>query len=173
MDDDFPAAFDWLLQDEGTDYVDDPDDHGGPTRYGITQRSWSGYIGRAATAAEIAALTLEEAHAFYRALYWEPLQMHRIRDRRIKVALFDIAVVAGIPRAVKLLQAALPSLKEDGILGPVTRDRINAIPAPGVLMVYAREVSLFFLRLVEADPAQMKFARGWLSRCWRLASLAI
>jgi lysozyme family protein len=49
------AMFDDVLRREGG-FVDHPADRGGPTKYGITQRTLGHYLGRAVDRAEVEAL---------------------------------------------------------------------------------------------------------------------
>jgi len=81
----FQAAFTLVVGAEGG-YVNDPNDPGGETKYGISKRSFPDV--------DIANLTLEQAQQIYLTRYWEPLQ---IDDKPWNIALlkFDAAVNQG------------------------------------------------------------------------------
>ena len=67
----FEACLPVILAAEGG-FVDDPHDPGGATNLGITLATLSGWFGRAATIAEIEALTPESVSPIYRSRYWNP-----------------------------------------------------------------------------------------------------
>jgi lysozyme family protein len=64
---DIDAILDEVLRREGG-YVNHPADHGGPTKFGIIAKTLGDWrrLGRAATAQEVAALTVEDSRAIYR-----------------------------------------------------------------------------------------------------------
>jgi lysozyme family protein len=155
-------------------FVDDPVDHGGPTKFGITIRWLSDVLGRTVTRDEIAALTRDQAIIYYRrwteaSLAWvfvpcvagagpvvDPLAM----------AVLDASVHHGIDRAVRLLQLAL-AVKVDGVVGPKTRAALEALAPDRRLRLAVRmstERMRFMARLVERNPAQLRFLEGWLDR---------
>lgn len=166
---DFETAFQWLLVNEGTEYVNDPHDHGGPTRYGVTQRGLSEHLGRAVSAEEVQALTLDAARAFYLSEYWGPLRCQAIADQAKVTGVFDLSVVAGRRRGVLLAQAAAPTTV-DGDLGPVTLTTINQATRTRFICSLVAGADQFFAGIVETDPSQLRFLRTWLRRADRLLS---
>ena len=144
-----------VLEAEGG-YVNDPDDPGGKTKYGISQRSYPDL--------DIAALTEADAIAIYRRDYWNA---GRCDELPIPVAAFMFgALVQHRPRtAKKLLQHAL-GVKADGIIGPTTIRTAHKADIKSLL------VDLFASRLVlYADlsvGSRAKFRRGWFRRMCRL-----
>jgi lysozyme family protein len=167
----FQAAFEWLIQDEGTAFTNDPADHGHATRFGVTAASLGAWRGSAATDDDVRALTLEQARAFYREMYWGPLGCESL-PFTTATALFDIAVLCGISRAVRFAQSAL-RLKPDGQLGPATTEAIRRAPPAAFIVSFAHRAADHFVRLADNDPTQARFLRGWLDRAWRLVELAI
>lgn len=111
----FDEAFDRLFAAEGG-YVNDPNDPGGETRYGISKRSYPGV--------DIKNLTIDGAKAIYRADYWAELD---IFPDVLRFQLFDFAVNSGVETAIRHLQKAL-HVADDGHWGPVS---IAALAAAG------------------------------------------
>lgn len=113
------------LKVEG-EFVDHPADPGGATKFGITQRTLSDWLGRTATTDDVRNLEWETAKSIYRKNYWEPLRADEMPPA-LAILSFDVAVNSGIRASVKNLQRALnhggASLITDGIIGNKT---INA-----------------------------------------------
>src|SRR5688500_3822527 len=101
----FDTAFDRLIGHEGG-YVNDPQDPGGETNWGISKRSYPNV--------DIKALTRDGAKAIYLADFWNPLAD---ADPAIKFQVFDFAVNGGLPVAIRKLQAAI-GVADDGHWGP-------------------------------------------------------
>ena len=59
-----------LLAHEGG-YSNYPDDPGGPTNFGITLADYRRYVKAGATAADVRAMSIDEAKAIYRHRYWD------------------------------------------------------------------------------------------------------
>lgn len=152
----FSAAFAKTFAFEGG-YVDDPDDPGGPTKYGISQRAYPELC--------IETLTKDEAMAIYKRDYWTRCRYAEITVAAIAIELFDVAVVCGPRRANMLLQEAARRanghyLEIDGILGERTLAEVNECDNPAHLLAELRlqEVG-YFLRL-----KRPKHLAGWITR---------
>jgi lysozyme family protein len=151
-------------------YSNDPADHGGATNFGIIQRTldhWNGIHPELNFPADVKNLTMEQAEVIYRADYW---RWDGIIDGRIQIKLFDIAVNAGIQRAVKILQQAVNHIKqtkwlaEDGMLGSKTEGEANAISPVILLNGICEQQKAFYYAIVARDDSQRKFLKGWLKR---------
>jgi lysozyme family protein len=112
--DDFNKAFALIVGIEGG-YVNDPNDPGGETKYGISKRSYPNV--------DIASLSLEDAEAIYQKDFWVPAGCPDMPPRLAFVVL-DCAINNGVTRAIMFLQQTL-NLIVDGELGPVTRAAIQ------------------------------------------------
>lgn len=89
----FQDAFDTVVGEEGG-YVNNPNDPGGETKYGISHRAYPDE--------DIANLTLERAQFLYKRDYWDALGL----DDRLPgyaLVLFDCAVNNGVNAARVLL----------------------------------------------------------------------
>ena len=72
---DFDSWVRMVLQHEGG-YVDDPNDKGGQTNKGITQKNFSEFIGREASEEDMRDMSEQQAIDFYRDL-WEKMNLDR------------------------------------------------------------------------------------------------
>lgn len=145
----FDEAFARTIGHEGG-YVNDPRDPGGETKYGISKRAYP--------ALNIATLTLDDARAIYLRDYWQAAGCP-MAPEAIRADLFDTAVNAGVGRAIRLLQRAVGAA-EDGVIGPKTRDAINATEP---LRLVARFNGARLAHLASL-PTWPTFGRGWTLR---------
>ncbi len=149
----FEEAFALLMAVEAG-YVNNPNDPGGATRWGVTERVARsyGYTG------DMFDYPLEEAKKVYKASYWN---MTRVDDlpEDIRYDVFDASVNSGIQQATKWLQAAC-GVKVDGRIGPET---INAAHAMDAQML-KRRFTGYRLQFMTDLPTWGSFGRGWAKR---------
>lgn len=153
---------DGLIEREGG-YVHDPVDRGGPTHYGITQRTLRAWRGQVVTPADVRRLTRDEARAIYRRRYVDAPGFATLPDP-LRAQVIDNAVLSGTRQAVKDLQRAIGGVTVDGRLGPQTR---AAFARRGVAVVHAQLIQVRAARIgriVQRRPEQARFLRGWLAR---------
>lgn len=154
---------DALIQREGP-YCDRPADRGGPTCWGITQATLGLWRGGSVSAAEVAALTKDEAKTIYRRRYVEDPHFDRIQDQALREAVVDAGVNHGTTRPIKWLQAFLHLVPIDGILGPATLLRINAVDPRDLRRALAAARVRFYGRIIADDHDQAENAAGWADR---------
>jgi Putative secretion activating protein len=106
----FDLAFDRLIGHE-RGYVNDPNDPGGETNWGISKRTYPDL--------DIAALTREDAKAIYLRDFWLPVQGETL-PASIAYQLFDFAVNSGIDTAIRYFQRAI-GVADDGHFGPYSK----------------------------------------------------
>lgn len=152
------AAWAWILRAEGGE-VDDPDDRGGYTRYGISQRAYPNE--------DIASLTKARARQLYCQDYWQRAGCDRLDDARLAVVHFDAAVNHGVGRAIRLLQEAA-GVTVDGLIGPETLGAANGGDPRILIVELLGRRALFYHKIVSSDDSQGRFLRGWLLRTFRL-----
>tara|TARA_B100000287_G_scaffold228562_1_gene215468 strand:- start:3056 stop:3529 length:474 start_codon:yes stop_codon:yes gene_type:complete len=150
----FDEIIEKVLEHEGG-YVNDPDDPGGETKYGIAKKFNPDV--------DIKNLTIEGAKEIYYEKYWKPSKADQLPDR-LKHIYFDMVVNFGQGGAVRVLQQAAISkghdIKVDGGIGPNT---IKAIQNVETDRVRAYRV-LKFANIVIKRPTQEKFWLGWFRR---------
>ena len=110
----FDKAFEIIIGHEGG-YVHDYRDPGGETKFGISKRAYP--------TLNIKDLTLDDAKTIYLADYWNAFDGDLLPDSA-RLMVFDCAVNCGVTAAKKLLQRAV-GVKDDGIIGPKTKQAIS------------------------------------------------
>lgn len=147
--------------------VDDPDDPGGITNFGISLRFLKSEVNRYATDQDIIRLTPEAAEELYRIHFWERC---RCGDMPAPLALvvFDCAVNQGCGAAAKLLQRSV-GVTVDGVIGPITIQAVNDDLAWNGLVVdfAARRAKRY-----AATRGVEKYGRGWYTRLIEAVRLA-
>lgn len=116
--------------------------------------------------------------AFYRLRFWTPIGGDALNDLALACSLFDCAVNLGVKKAVSFLQRALNVLSKNGALsgylqqdwdyGPATGRALKAqLAAKGsaalVKAIDGMRIN-HYMNLIDHDPAQGRFAHGWLAR---------
>lgn len=152
-----------IMAREGSQYTNDPIDRGGPTKFGITQKTLSEFRARPVTPEEVAELTEEEARSIYFQLYVRGPGFGKIVNDRVMTLAVDCAVNHGRSRCIKWLQA-IAGVTQDGVLGPVTADAINRMDGQTVYKRLLAQRVRSYGRLVTDDPTQARFAAGWANR---------
>ena len=153
----FDQAFDYVIGKEGKE-TNDPDDNGGHTKFGISQKAYPDL--------DISALTLEKAKEIYRSEYWDAIKGDELPDG-LGFALFDAAVNQGVKTASKFLQRAL-RVADDGVIGPATIAAANRASFSELIVNFSAERAMHYAGL---DDFQ-KFGKGWFCRLIYTARIA-
>lgn len=150
---DFERAFDLLITHEGG-FSNHPDDPGGATMYGVTEvvARAEGYTG------PMRDLSLDFAKKVYRKRFWDACRCDQMPDV-IRYPLFDAAVNSGPSQAIKWLQVAV-GVKADGVIGPVTQQTVNVLPA----QVTRQKMIGNRLRFMTNLNNWPSFSKGWARR---------
>lgn len=149
----FQQIFDRLIGHEGG-YVNDLQDPGGETNWGVTKRTAqaNGYTGNMKT------MTRQQAYEIYRRAFWLRYNCEQMPDA-VVYQFFDAAVNHGFGNASRMLQRAVGVL-DDGIIGKYSLEAINRNPISDTLMVLNGERLNFYTRLKNFD----RFGKGWVNR---------
>lgn len=149
---DFDEVFNRVVGIEGG-YVNDPQDPGGETKFGISKRSYPDV--------DIGALTVDGAKLIYRRDFWDPLVADRL-PASVVYELFDFAVNSGIATAVRYLQRAL-GVADDGNFGPASKAAAAGCGEAALIMALVAERLDFMTRCKNWDHA----GKGWTRRIAR------
>jgi lysozyme family protein len=163
------------LKHEGG-YANVSGDTGGETYRGISKKSnpdWPGWAilekHKPLTRGDIIndSALKDAVCELYFAKYFQKNNFHLIRHSVVALQMFDFAVHGGF--SVTKLQKQINKLfncelKEDGILGPITIEKINRLE-PELLahqIIFLRREHL--QTIVQNNPIQAKFEKGWNNR---------
>jgi lysozyme family protein len=162
-------------------YVDDPDDPGGATNFGVTIHTMR-RLGLDLTrdgvidALDVRALTRDQAVTLFIDHYYQRPGIARLPES-LQASVFDMYVNAGA-NAVKILQRLLREMGQeiavDGLIGPQTvaaAEAATKLAPDHIADAYGIARRNYYLSLADARPASRKFARsraggkgGWIKR---------
>ncbi len=165
----FEKSIEYILEIE-KGFVNDPDDHGHATNFGITQDTLARWRKRPVSIEDVRTMDVTEAKEIYKAWWWNALDLDKISDQRVATALLDVGVNFGIVRSSKLVQQSVGA-KIDGQLGPITQASINCLSRTIFLAKFIDVVQDFYVNIVIQDQTQLKFLRGWINRSQKMLSL--
>ena len=143
-------AFDKVIGHEGG-YVNDQNDPGGETKYGISKRSYPDE--------DIAGMTLTRAKEIYKRDYWDKCKCGEL-PHPLDFVTFDAAVNSGCGRAAKWLQQAIPGVTVDGIIGKQTLTTAKVFDGYAL----AARASAHRLHWMAGLPTWEHFGKGWARR---------
>jgi lysozyme family protein len=162
-------------------YVNDPDDPGGPTKYGVTihtlRRLGLDLNGDATIDADdVKVLTRAHAVSIFVEHYFRRPKIDRL-PQALQASVFDMYVNSG-GNAVKILQRLLGDMRivvdVDGVIGAQTQDAAKRAwdAAPDHLVdAYGIARRNYYYDLADRRPASRKYARrrdggkgGWIAR---------
>lgn len=155
-DEKFLKAVNQVLTHEGG-YVNDEQDPGGETNFGISKRSYPDL--------DIKTLTKEQAIEIYHRDWWLKYGYCELRDDALAGKVFDLSINMGPGVAHTLLQLAvmcssLITIRIDGKIGPKTIKACNDHPVPTLLLATLRLKAVQYY----ADLGKEKYLRGWVYR---------
>lgn len=150
---DFEQAFAFLMAHEG-EYVNDPNDPGGETKYGISKRQYPEL--------DIKHLTIKKAREIYLRDFWQVMGGAMIREQEIANQIFDFAVHTGIQRAVKYAQSVV-GVAVDGFMGPITLAAINGM-LPEMFLNYYRLARIHYYYRLSRLTSYRRYLYGWIKR---------
>jgi len=144
-----------LLAHEGG-YTNHPSDPGGPTKFGIALADYRRYIKPDATAADVRAMSVDQAKAIYRKRYWDAQRCDEL-PAGLDYSIFDYGVNSGIGRSGRVLRrvVGLPDTTH-----AVTDEVLRAVAKrdPKALATAINDERLRFLKSLKTWPV---FGRGW------------
>lgn len=154
----FPRAFALLKVHEGG-YSNHPDDPGGATMKGVTQRTYDDYRLRMGHSPKnVREISNAEVEMIYRQQYWNAVSADDLPGG-VAYCVFDAAVNSGPGRAARWLQQAVGA-KVDGVVGNETITKARMARAHDVIHDYC-DMRLAFMQRLRHWPT---FKNGWTRR---------
>lgn len=128
-----------ILRHEGG-YVNDPDDLGGETNFGISKRYFPNV--------DIKNLTKDKAKEIYYNNFYVPMEIDKIQDVNLAMQYFDMGVNAGIKTAKRLMSEAKEIKKNSN---------------QSLTQIYKELRKKYYKDIAELRNNK-KFLKGWLNR---------
>ena len=158
----FKASLPFILRWEGG-YVNHPNDPGGATNKGVTQKVYDAWRTRQGLPKrDVRQLGNAEMEAIYEAGYWLPSRCDLLQ-RQLDLVQFDTAVNMGVGRAIRFLQQSL-GCGVDGDFGSTTQSAADACDLGATLTAYCDAREAYYERLIVKNPKLAVFRKGWLNR---------
>lgn len=170
----FDKALEFVLKEEGG-YINDPDDAGGATNFGIIQRTYDLYREeKSLSKADVQFIGGEEVRYIYFHSYWKAGKCSELPS---KIAMIHFDGFVNIRGANKVLQRTInvfitDLIDVDGNIGPKTLTALS-----GVVTALSSAVNvntfidellwhrvIYYRRRVDKRPVNIKFLRNWLVR---------
>lgn len=149
MPDNFDIYFNRVIGFEDG-YVNDPNDPGGETKWGISKRAYPNLI--------IKDLTRDDAKGIYKRDFWDVLP-NDILSESVKYQLLDFAINSGITTTIRYLQRAI-GVADDGFFGPVSNKALKSMSDIKIITNLNSERLDFMTRLKNWPSS----GKGWARR---------
>jgi lysozyme family protein len=158
----FKASLPFILKWEGG-YVNNPNDPGGATNKGVTQKVYDQWrTSQGLSARGVQQLGDNELQAIYESGYWLPPRCDALPSP-LDLAQFDTAVNMGPGRAVRFLQQAIGTTP-DGNFGPGTEQCVAGCDLGTTLANYCNTREAYYRDLVQRNAKLGVFLTGWINR---------
>lgn len=169
----FDQAFSYTLFNEGMEFTDRPTDSGGPTRYGITLKVYNYYMREQNDSTVLKNMTLDQAKSFYEQFFWNGLGLDKIISPYRAMAMFDVCVNLGPRYGIKFAQMAEGVSPPDGILGPISIQKINSGSISEFEFIYEFIINAMrrYVDIVTKNPNQIVNLAGWFNRAYSLKTI--
>jgi lysozyme family protein len=138
------------------------------SKYGVTGDTLARYRGvPAVTAADMAALTLDEAVKIGEKLYYRVPHLDLLLWNRVTASVLDMGWGAGPVQAIKMLQRLIDA-RDDGQCGGETARLyagwIGKLGEAKAAQAYADYRNRFYAQICITHPANNRFLKGWQNR---------
>lgn len=175
---DFKTA--WLYTRENEGGLTETDT-GGVTKFGITQKTISEFLGEpleSVPRSAVEKLIEPQAMTIAQALYWKKIWGDQIDNQSIATALFDTAFNRGVLVAIRYAQMSFNSnplvkpIVQDGVMGEQTLSAINSVGTNNLfLRSFERYEIAGYEAIIAHNPAMDVNRDGWEARARRLLTL--
>jgi len=158
----FTACYDASRISEGG-YVNRPTDNGGPTNFGVTQRSYNAYRQREGKPLrDVRQIEQAEVRAIYQVDHWDECKCDLL-PKGLDFAVFDFSLNSGPGRSIKYLQKTVGA-KADGNIGPLTIKAVQAHVAKFGVHETINDVCDVRLQYMRGLDDWPEYGKGWTNR---------
>ena len=156
-----------VLKYEGG-FTDNPNDRGGRTNMGITQRFLDTYKERArVNVDDVRHLKKEDVIELYRT-EWNIYGFGKLDNSNVMKIVYDFSVNSGPQVAIKYMQRILnkkgKNLAVDGYIGENTNRAVNSVDEKWLVREILKARAEHCDRIVDKEPKQREFIKGWFKR---------
>ncbi len=145
-----------ILDEGGSKKTNDPNDSGGRTQFGISEKSNP-------EAWKDGKVTEQEARDIYYQKYVVAPGFDKISPARLQHQLVDFGVTSGQAVAAKKLQESV-GVEADGVIGPETLEKLAALDWVQVNNQLVVSRVKLIGRIVQRRPKDLEYLSGWLNR---------
>jgi lysozyme family protein len=158
MEANFFKSLDMVLKHEGG-FVNHPEDPGGATNKGITQKTYAEFLERPLEDVdELKEISDEHVRLIYKKGYWDKVKADELPSG-VDFCTFDWAVNSGPARSARYLQKIVGA-EQDGAIGPMTLSKVSAFSPQQIINTMSKEREEFYKNLKTFEF----FGKGWLRR---------
>ena len=145
-----------LAREGGSKFTDDPNDRGGATKYGISQRAYPDV--------DIRNLTEQQAREIYKRDYWDHIRGDDIQSQVIAEHIFDTCVNMGVKTGSRMAQSVLGIQPADGVIGSASLAAINQADPTLFVAGFTLAKIARYAYICNRDKSQSKYLLGWVNR---------
>lgn len=144
------------------------EDKGGATNFGIIREELARWRHHDVTPEDVRNMKRDEAEAIYKAWYWDKLNLSKIENEHVAMALFDRAVLNGLTGVSRHVKNVLGRPQDELPNFNAHIDEINLTNPKAFVLRLADFCEAAHRRRVQQDPTQQRFLAGWLARIERM-----
>lgn len=132
------------------------------TMKGITLNTYKAFYGKNKDCSDLKKITDEEWLYIFKKGFYDRIKGDEIKNDSLCLLIVDWCWMSGVKTAIRKVQSAI-GVKSDGVVGPKTLYALNSIPREAFDKIFGRR-EYFYQRLVEKNPENKKYIKGWLRR---------
>jgi len=157
-----------MQEEGGSKFTDRPSDRGGPTKFGITFKTWLAYghdkdHNGTINVDDLEDISEQDAEAIAKKIYWDKVGGDAAPSQSVAEFLADWAYNSGAATAVKHLQRIL-GLQDDGIMGAFTAAALKATNQFSLFNRLKNDRLNFVAAIAAHDHTQAVNLKGWDNR---------
>lgn len=152
----------------GAKFVNNPNDKGGPTKYGVILSTWKQYgydknHDGDVNVEDLKLIDLNDAKRIAKKIFWDYFKADQINNQSLAELIADWGYNSGRTTVARRVQRIL-KVPVDGVFGDLTIKAINKSNQNKLFEAVKQDRKDFIDFLVKIDPTQKVFYKGWMNR---------